>query len=69
MVWVWKKQLLKSLRAGCGGTPRGESGGSGNKTVAKGQGWLWVINMKDLEQDNEFVILNLRKNWTIEKYP
>lgn len=45
MVWVWKKQLLKSLRAGCGGTPRGESGGSGNKTVAKGQGWLWVVKM------------------------
>lgn len=45
MVWVWKKQLLKSLRASVVGPPGVRVGAQVTKAVAKGQGWLWVVKM------------------------
>lgn len=44
MVWVWKKKLLKSLRASVVGPPGVRVGAQVTKAVAKGQGWLWVVS-------------------------
>lgn len=43
MVWVWKKQLLKSLRASV--VAQGWGWELRIKAVAKVQGWLWIVKM------------------------